>query len=71
MSDSIKGFTITLEKDISEEQASRLESAIGLLPGVISVDRHVASGADLTKFLEVSRMKYDLIETLIKKIRER
>lgn len=55
MSDRIKGFVVTMRKDISEEHAEKLRSAILMLDGVSSVEKSVADFNDLMNRDQVRR----------------
>jgi len=44
MTDRLKGFVVTLETDVREDDAQEVISAIGLLKGVLRVDPVDAAG---------------------------
>jgi hypothetical protein len=46
MSDRIKGFVVTLEKDIRDDDADEVKRAIAMIKGVASVDSSVANADD-------------------------
>lgn len=46
MTDRIKGFTVTLERDMRDDDVQPLAEAIGRLRGVAGVDGLVADTAD-------------------------
>lgn len=45
MSNKIKGLTITLSEDVSEEYAQRISDSISLINGVVSVDPVISDAA--------------------------
>lgn len=46
MSDRVKGFVVTLAKDIKDEDATRIADAIRCLHGVLTVRDSIASPDD-------------------------
>lgn len=65
MSNKIKGFTVVLEKDVSEEYAGHISNAIRMITGVIDVTHVIANPHD---FIEQSRCNTAMTEKLLKVI---
>lgn len=61
MTDRIKGFVVTLDRDIREDDAIATINAIGQLRGVVSVKLEVA---DIGSEMAEARVRSDLIQKL-------
>jgi len=46
MTDRIKGFVVTLEQDVREDDVAAITDAIGMIRGVLSVDPSVVDHED-------------------------
>lgn len=61
MTDRFNTLTVVLEKDMREDDAKALLSAISQLRGVLSVSGNVA---DLTEYMAVERARHELGQKL-------
>ena len=67
MSDRIKGFSVALESDCSEETAARIKEAIMSLRGVCAVEASVADSSDWMNRSQIAhRFSMKIIETVRK-----
>lgn len=67
MSGKVKGFTVTLERDIREEDFQRIKEAVEMITGVLHVKPSLASGQDhITRM----RLKNDITRNILKLIDE-
>lgn len=68
MTDRVGGFLVTLEKDMREDDALELVSAIAQFRGVLSVDRVLV---DTTQQIATNRAVQELVEAITEMLRER
>jgi len=66
MSDRIKGFYVSLENDIKDEDFSEIENAVKMIRGVLNVTPYVTSAEDhinreQIKF-ELKRKLWDILK---------
>lgn len=66
MTDKVKGFTVTLEKDIRIDDIEPLMTAINLIKGVASVKPSIAEVDDT---INQSRVKHELREKMFEFIK--
>lgn len=65
MSDTIKGFSVALESDCSEESAARIKEAIMCIRGVCAVEASIADGNDWMNRSQIAhRFSRKIIETV-------
>ena len=63
----VKGFTVTLERDIKEEDFQRVQEAVEMIIGVLHVEPVLATGKDhITRM----RLKNDITRNILKIINE-
>lgn len=63
----IKGFTVTLERDIRAEDFERIHEAVEMLKGVLHVEPTLTTGVDhITRM----RLKNDITRNIMKIIDE-
>ena len=63
----VKGFTVTLERDIKEEEFQRVLEAVEMIHGVLHVEPVLATGQDhITRM----RLKNDITRNILKLIDE-
>lgn len=63
----VKGFTVTLERDIKEEDFQRVLEAVEMITGVLHVEPVLATGQDhITRM----RLKNDITRNILKLINE-
>lgn len=61
----VKGFTVTLDRDIKEEDFQRVQEAVEMITGVLHVHPSLATGQDhITKM----RLKNDITRNILKLI---
>jgi hypothetical protein len=61
MSDRIKGFTVTLDKDYKDEDAEIIATAIGMIKGVMQVTSSVVDPGD---YMNRGRIQMELRQKL-------
>lgn len=61
MSDRIKGFCVTLNTDIRDDDFEQIKNAVLLIKGVISVKESVTSTND---HMNRSRIKHEIIKSI-------
>ena len=67
MTDRVKGFTVTLEYDIREDDFQRILEAVEMIQGVLHVEPELVTGQDhITK----TRLMYTISENILKMIEE-
>ena len=67
MTNRVKGFTVTLERDIKEEDFQRVQEAVEMIVGVLHVEPSLATGQDhITRM----RLKNDITRNILKVIDE-
>ncbi len=65
MGNNIKGFIITLDKDIREDDAAAVRQALEMIRGVIAVDESVVDVSDLMNRRRVTyEIRHKLFKTL-------
>jgi len=63
----LKGFTVTLERDIKQEDFQRVQEAVEMITGVLHVEGVLATGKDhITRI----RLKNDITRNILKLINE-
>lgn len=67
MTESVKGFVVSLEKDIREDDVEYIVNAIKMIKGVQSVSLNVVNSDD---YLNRTRIKYRLEDKLVKAVRD-
>ena len=67
MTARINSFTVILEKDMREDDAEALKSALSMMKGVISVQENVS---DILGAVSKARAREDIINKLIEVITE-
>ncbi len=67
MTDIVKGFTITLEKDIREDDVEYILNAIKMIRGVADVEPSIVGSDDI---MNRSRIRHELREKFYKFIKE-
>ena len=67
MTARLKGFTVTLERDIREDDFQRIKEAVEMITGVLHVEGVLATGKDhITRM----RLKNDITRNILKLIDE-
>ncbi len=61
MANSVKGFTVSLEHDISEETMDYIEKVLLMTKSVLTVDRQLSSHKD---WVVETRVKHEVAEKL-------
>lgn len=59
MADKVKGFTVTLEKDLSTEEAEVIMQAIRMIRGIAAVDPNITTVND---YMNRQMVKHELRE---------
>ena len=67
MTDRIKGFTVTLERDIREDDFQRIKEAVEMIKGVLHVEPSLVTSED---FMIKQRIKHDVTMNIIKLVKE-
>jgi len=67
MIDRAKGFTVTLERDIKQEDFQRVQEAVEMITGVLHVEPVLATGKDHVTRM---RLKNDITRNILKLINE-
>lgn len=62
MTDRIKGFVVTLERDFRTDDVEAIATAIAMIKGVASVDPSVA---DVNDFIVRERMRRELFDQVV------
>jgi hypothetical protein len=62
-----KGFTVTLERDIREDEVQRILQAVEMITGVLHVEPVLATGKD---HIVRMRLKNDITRNILKLIDE-
>ncbi len=57
MTDRVKGFTVTLEKDIRIDDVEEIQNAIAMIKGVIQVEPSISTSED---HMSRERAKYEM-----------
>jgi hypothetical protein len=65
MTARINSFTVILEKDMREDDAEALKSALSMMKGVISVQGNVTDVLDVVSY---SRAKMELVNKVVEMI---
>lgn len=63
----LKGFTVTLERDIKQEDFQRIFEAVEMITGVLHVEPVLATGKD---HIIRMRLKHDITKNILKVINE-
>ncbi len=63
----LKGFTVTLERDIKQEDFQRIQEAVEMIVGVLHVEPVLATGKD---HIVRMRLKNDITRNILKLIDE-
>lgn len=67
MTDRVKGFTVTLERDIREDDFQRILEAVEMIKGVLHVEPVLVTSED---FMIRQRIKHDVTMNIIKLVKE-
>jgi len=67
MTDRIKGFVVTLDKDYRTDDVEEIRKALLMVKGVLSVD---ASVAELSDHMNRSRIRLELTDKLFAVLKE-
>jgi hypothetical protein len=67
MTDRVKGFTVTLERDVREDDFQRIKEAVEMIVGVLHVEGVLATGKD---HIIRMRLKNDITRNILKLIDE-
>jgi len=67
MTDRVKGFTVTLERDIREDDFQRIKEAVEMIKGVLHVEPVLVTSED---FMIKQRIKHDVTMNIIKLVKE-
>jgi len=67
MTDRVKGFTVTLERDIRIDDFQRIKEAVEMIVGVEHVEPSIATSED---FMVRQRLKHDITRNILKVIDE-
>jgi hypothetical protein len=63
----VKGFTVTLERDVKQEDFQRVHEAVEMIVGVLHVEPVLATGKD---HIIRMRLKNDITRNILKLIDE-
>ena len=63
----LKGFTVTLERDIKQEDFQRIQEAVEMIVGVLHVEPVLATGKD---HIIRTRLKHYITRNILKVIDE-
>ena len=63
----VKGFTVTLERDIKQEDFQRVQEAVEMIIGVLHVEPVLATGKD---HIIRMRLKNDITRNILKVIND-
>jgi hypothetical protein len=67
MTDRVKGFTVTLERDIREDDFQRIKEAVEMIYGVQHVEPSIVTHED---HMNRERLKRDIVRNILKVIDE-
>ena len=67
MTDRIKGFTVTLERDIRDDDFQRIREAVEMVKGVLHVEPSISTVDD---HIVKTRLKFDITRNILKLIDE-
>ena len=67
MTERVKGFTVTLERDIREDDFQRILEAVEMITGVLHVEPVLVTHDD---FMIRQRLKNDITKNILKLIDE-
>jgi len=67
MTARVKGFTVTLERDIREDDFQRIKEAVEMIKGVLHVEPVLVTSED---FMIKQRIKHDVTMNIIKLVKE-
>lgn len=67
MTDKVKGFTVTLERDIREDDFQRIKEAVEMIVGVQHVEPSIVTSQD---HISRMRLKRDIVTNILKVIDE-
>lgn len=67
MTARVKGFTVTLERDVREDDFQRILEAVEMIVGVEHVEPSIATSED---FMVRQRLKHDITRNILKVIDE-
>jgi hypothetical protein len=67
MTNRVKGFTVTLERDIRDDDFQRIKEAVEMVKGVVHVEPSVSTVDD---HMVRTRLKIDITRNILKLIDE-
>ena len=67
MTARVKGFTVTLQRDIREDDFQRIQEAVEMIKGVINVEPTLHTSED---HIVRMRLKHDITRNILKVIDE-
>jgi len=67
MTDRVKGFTVTLENDIREDDFQRILEAVEMIKGVMHVEPSLVTGND---HINRTKIKIDVTRNIMKLVDE-
>lgn len=67
MTARIKGFTVTLERDIRDDDFQRIREAVEMVKGVLHVEPSISTVDD---HMVKTRLKFDITRNILKLIDE-
>lgn len=67
MTARVKGFTVTLDRDIREDDFQRVKEAVEMIVGVLHVEPSIVTSAD---HISRMRLKTDITRNILKLIDE-
>lgn len=65
MTARVKGFTVTLDRDVREDDFQRIQEAVEMIVGVLNVEPVLATPND---FMVRTRLKHDITRNILKLI---
>jgi len=63
----VKGFTVTLERDVKEEDFQRIKEAVEMIIGIEHVEPSIATSED---FIVRQRLRHEMSRNVLKAIDE-
>lgn len=67
MTDRVKGFTVTLERDIRDDDFKRIGKAVEMIKGVLHVEPSITTGDD---FMVRQQVKHEMTMKIYKALKE-
>jgi hypothetical protein len=67
MTDRVKGFTVTLERDVRDDDFQRIKEAVEMIYGVQHVEPSIVTPED---HMSRTRLKRDIVRNILKVIDE-